>query len=264
MNIPSVLSLPLLSLAVVCLLMLLVWIWATAIRNASIVDVAWSLCFAVIAVLIWWKATGDGFRKTLVCALMILWSLRLTLHLAARVFTHIHEEEGRYQQLRKDWAPHINRAFFFFFQAQALSTIILSVPFFIITQNDNALMTVAEYTGASLWLLAIIGEGIADAQLARFKKDTANKGKVCTAGLWKYSRHPNYFFQLMIWIAVFIFALSSRYGWLAIISPLIIGYLIFKVTGIPKTEEQSLRSKGEAYREYQRTTSAFIPWFKKH
>lgn len=264
MNVQSVLSLPLLSLVIVCLLMLLVWVWATAIRNAGIVDVAWAFCFSVIAVLIWWNANGSGFRKTLVCTLVILWSIRLTLHLAARVFAHLNEEEGRYRQLRKDWAPHVNRTFFFFFQAQALSTVILSVPFFIVAQNQDPVISITEYTGAVLWLVAIIGEGVADAQLARFKKDTANKGKVCTAGLWNYSRHPNYFFQLLIWIAVFIFSITSPYGWLAAICPLCIGYLIFKVTGIPKTEEQSLRSKGDAYREYQRTTSVFIPWRKKH
>ncbi|MBC7864198.1 MAG: DUF1295 domain-containing protein [Bacteroidia bacterium] len=114
-----------------------------------------------------------------------------------------------------------------------------------------------------LWFLCICGEGLSDLQLKLFKKDPANKGKVCQKGLWNYSRHPNYFFQLMIWVSVLIFALGSKYGWIAVVCPLSIGYLIFKVTGIPMTEEQALRSKGEAYKEYQRTTSAFIPWFKK-
>jgi steroid 5-alpha reductase family enzyme len=108
------------------------------------------------------------------------------------------------------------------------------------------------------------GEAIADRQLKEFKKNTANKGKVCDRGLWNYSRHPNYFFQLLIWIAVFLFAMGSPEGQFAIVSPLIIGYLLFKVTGIPMAEEQSLRTKGEKYKEYQRSTSVFIPWFKKN
>ena len=147
---------------------------------------------------------------------------------------------------------------------QAISNIMLSIPYLIIATNPDPHMNLLEYTGAVLWLLSIIGEGLSDWQLKQFKKDPANKGKVCEKGLWHYSRHPNYFFQLMIWISVFIFALSSPYGWVAIICPLSIGYLIFKVTGIPMTEEQSIRSKGELYKEYQRTTSVFIPWFKKN
>jgi steroid 5-alpha reductase family enzyme len=104
---------------------------------------------------------------------------------------------------------------------------------------------------------------VSDYQLDNFKKNPANKGKVCQDGLWNYSRHPNYFFQLMIWISVLVMALPSPYGWLAVICPLSIGYLIFKVTGIPMTEEQAVRSRGDLYREYQRTTSSFVPWFKK-
>jgi steroid 5-alpha reductase family enzyme len=115
----------------------------------------------------------------------------------------------------------------------------------------------------ALWLISVLGESIADAQLRAFKKDSANKGKVCSKGLWNYSRHPNYFFQWMMWMAYLVFALASPYGYLAIISPAIILYLLLRVTGIPITEEQSIRSKGDTFREYQKTTSAFVPWFKK-
>ena len=109
----------------------------------------------------------------------------------------------------------------------------------------------------------MLGETIADAQLAAFKKNPENNGKVCDKGLWGYSRHPNYFFQWLMWMSYFVFALASPYGYLAIISPAIILYLILKVTGIPMTEEQSIRSKGEAYIKYQQRVSAFVPWFKK-
>jgi steroid 5-alpha reductase family enzyme len=140
----------------------------------------------------------------------------------------------------------------------------LSIPFFIIALNPALEISIPEYIGASLWFLCIIGEGVSDRQLQYFKKQPENKGKVCQYGLWNYSRHPNYFFQFSIWLSVLVFALPSPYGWLAIICPVSIGYLIFKVTGIPMTEEQAVRSKGAAYREYQRTTSAFVPWFKKN
>ncbi|MDR3715052.1 MAG: DUF1295 domain-containing protein [Puia sp.] len=258
------LSLILLSLIVVCLLMWVAWIWATKINNAGIVDVFWAFNFSIINIIIWILAGGGNkFRKDLVCGLGILWSLRLGIHLQRRVFSHLREEEGRYRQLRKEWAERVNTKFFLFFQAQALSNVILSIPFFIIALDKDPVIRPMEYAGAFLWLVSIAGEAIADRQLSAFKKGPGSRGLVCMKGLWNYSRHPNYFFQLMIWIGVFIFALPGRYGWIAILSPLSIAYLLFKVTGIPLTEEQSVRSKGEAYREYQRTTHSFIPWFKK-
>ena len=196
----------------------------------------------------------------LVCGLAALWSLRLGTYLLIRVGSHLKVEEGRYKALREEWN---NTIFFFFFQGQAFSNVMLAIPYFLIALNTDPQIHLLEYIGAGMWALSIIGEGLSDFQLARFKKNPANKGKVCQDGLWNYSRHPNYFFQFMIWVSVFIMALPSPYGWISIICPLSIGYLIFKVTGIPMTEEQAVRSKGELYKEYQRTTSAFVPWFKK-
>jgi steroid 5-alpha reductase family enzyme len=251
-------------LIVVCSIMVVAWVWATSIQNMGIVDVFWSFNFTVIAAFIWLLADGNEMRKSIVCILAVLWSTRLGLYLGSRIFSHLDDEEGRYKQLRKEWSKNLNLKFFVFFQAQAFSNILLSTPFFIIAINKSPVISWPEYFGAALWFISILGEAMADRQLKQFKKQPANKGIVCTSGLWNYSRHPNYFFQLLIWIAVLIFALGSPHGWLALISPLSIGYLIFKVTGIPMTEEQSIRSKGEKYKEYQRTTSMFIPWFKKN
>ncbi|MEJ7609876.1 MAG: DUF1295 domain-containing protein [Ferruginibacter sp.] len=255
--------LPLIALAIVCTIMLGAWIWGTTIRNYSVVDVFWAFNFAMIACFIFFTAPGNDTRVMIVCILAFLWSLRLGIHLSKRIFPHLDEEEGRYKQLRKDWQKNIHLKFFFFFQMQAFSNVWLALPFFIIACNTAGEICWLEYAGAGIWLISIIGEAIADRQLDQFKKDPVNKGKVCDKGLWNYSRHPNYFFQLMIWIGVFIFAVCSPYGWLAVISPLTIAYLLFKVTGIPMTEEQSLRSKGEKYKAYQRSTSVFVPWFKK-
>ena len=129
--------------------------------------------------------------------------------------------------------------------------------------NTKVGLSPFEWIGFGLWMISVSFEAMADRQLAEFKKDPANKGKVCDTGLWRYSRHPNYFFEWLMWMSYFIFALGSPYGWLGIISPAIILYLLLKVTGIPATEEQSLRSKGDKFREYQKTTSVFVPWFKK-
>ncbi len=117
--------------------------------------------------------------------------------------------------------------------------------------------------GALVLLTSVVGESIADRQLERFRADPANKGRVCRDGLWRYSRHPNYFFEWIHWLAYV--PLTAGTGWLPymFIAPLILVLLIVFLTGIPPTEAQSLRSRGEAYREYQRTTSAFFPWFPR-
>lgn len=249
-------------LAACCLIMAAVWLWAKKISNAGVVDVFWAFNFPVIAVLICLLGTGMEKRRQEICGMVILAGLRLGIHLWNRVIGHLDEEEGRYKQLRKEWAPKADQKFFWFFQAQALSNVILAAPFFLIGLNPAPHFSTLEKIGMGIWLIAVIGEGLADWQLGQFKKDPANKGEVCDTGLWNYSRHPNYFFQSLMWIAYFIIALSAPLGWIAIISPAIILYLLFNVTGIPATEEQSLRSKGEKYRIYQQTTSAFFPWFK--
>jgi steroid 5-alpha reductase family enzyme len=121
----------------------------------------------------------------------------------------------------------------------------------------------SDWLGFSVWLVAILGESLADRQLAAFKADPSNRGKVCSAGLWKFSRHPNYFFEWLVWVALFLFALPAPWGWTTIFAPALMLFFLLRVTGIPYTEQQSLRSRGEAYRSYQRTTSAFVPWFPK-
>lgn len=245
-----------------CAIMSAVWLWAKKIKNAGVVDVFWALNFPVIGILIFFFSTGMQHRRHLISGMVVLAGLRLGIHLWKRVIGHLDEEEGRYQQLRKEWAPQADKKFFWFFQFQAISNVILAAPFFLIGLNPKPQMHWSETAGLALWFIAVIGEGMADYQLSQFKKDPANKGEVCDKGLWNYSRHPNYFFQSLLWIAYFVFALTAPLGWIAVISPAIILYLLFNVTGIPATEEQSLRSKGDKYRIYQKTTSAFFPWFK--
>ena len=259
----SIFTLALYSLAACCVIMLLVWLWAYKIKNAGVVDIFWSYNFPVIAIILLLLAPGFETRKLLICAMVIIAGIRLGTHLVIRITAHLDVEEGRYQQLRKEWAPNPDRKFFFFFQFQAVSNVILAIPFFIITLNTSTELSPVEYAGAGLWLISVLGEAIADAQLSAFKKDPKNKGKVCDTGLWGYSRHPNYFFEWLMWLSYFVFALASPYGYLAVISPAIILYLLLKVTGIPMTEEQSIRSKGEAFEKYPQKTSVFIPWFKK-
>ncbi len=245
-----------------CIIMAGVWLWSYKIKNAGVVDIFWSYNFPVIAILLFLFAPGLETRKIILCSMVVLAGLRLGTHLAIRVLKHLHDEEPRYKHLRQEWGANAEVKMFGFFQMQAISNVLLAIPFFISAMNTKSNLSPLEYAGIVLWFISVTGEATADMQLANFKKDESNKGKVCDTGLWHYSRHPNYFFEWLMWVSYFVFALASPYGYLAIISPAIILILLLKVTGIPATEQQSLRSKGEAYKKYQSTTSVFVPWFK--
>jgi steroid 5-alpha reductase family enzyme len=236
---------------------------ALRLRNFSIVDIAWSANFTPLALL--YAVGGGGYlpRRALIAAMVTLWSLRLAAHLHARIFALHPEEEGRYVQLRREWAARVNVRFFAFFQAQGLLNALLSIPFLIACVDPGGPLGPFEITGAALFAVALAGESLADRQLAAFKADPASRGRTCRAGLWRYSRHPNYFFEWLVWVAYFVFALASPWGWISAFCPLLMLLFLFRVTGIPLTEEQALRSRGDDYREYQRTTSAFFPWFPK-
>jgi steroid 5-alpha reductase family enzyme len=246
------------------LLMLVVWKIAMTIRNAGIVDIAWSLGFAPLALL--YRIFGDGepIRQNLITLMVVIWSLRLGIHLWKRVMGHHPVEDGRYAELRKGVSGHEFFFFFWFFQAQALLLSLLSIPVLLANFDCRVGLWFSDILGLIIWLVAISGEAFADQQLATFQLNPANKGKVCSVGLWRYSRHPNYFFEWLIWMAFFAFAAPAPWGWATIFCPALMLFFLLRVTGIPYTEEQSLRSRGEAYRAYQRTTSPFIPWFSKN
>jgi steroid 5-alpha reductase family enzyme len=232
-------------------------------QNYGFVDVAWSYAFGLLGAYYALAADGWPTRRAAIGAMSLVWSLRLGTHLAVRVLGHHPKEDGRYEQLRKDWRDHLALKMFAFFQMQALSVVILGVSFLVIATNPTPHLSGVEITGVVLWLLAVTGEAVADLQLAAFKRDPKNRGQVCNVGLWRFSRHPNYFFEWMIWVAFAVFAFGSPWGWLGLIGPASILWLLLRVTGIPMTEEQSIRSRGDAYRRYQTSTSAFVPWFPR-
>jgi len=251
------------ALAGLCGLFALAFLLARRINNYGIVDIVWSYAFAALA--LFYAFGGDGWpvRKALIATMAVLWSLRLGTHLYRRVMGHHPVEDGRYVQLRQDWAGNFAPKMFGFFQLQAASVVLLGLAFFLASLNPAPRLHPLEIAGVILWLIALTGESMADAQLAAFKRDPASKGRVCAVGLWHFSRHPNYFFEWLVWVAYFLFALASPHGWIAVLGPASILYLLLRVTGIPLTEQQSIRSKGDAYRHYQQTTSAFVPWFPR-
>ncbi|MEO8026223.1 MAG: DUF1295 domain-containing protein [Bryobacteraceae bacterium] len=243
-------------------LMFVLWLMHFPIRNAAIVDAGWAGGLALLAILYAQYGDGDFFRSWIMAAMVSFWGFRLAGYL---LLTRVvgHPEEGRYVELRRKWKTHIGLRFLIFFELQALLCVLLSVPFLLAATNPAPGIGGLERSAMLLFVLAVLGESLADAQLNAFKRNLANKGKTCRAGLWKYSRHPNYFFEWLIWMAFALFGLSAPLGWLGFLSPALILLFLFRVTGIPATEAQALRSRGDEYREYQRTTSAFVPWFPK-
>ena len=245
-----------------CAIMIVAWLVQFRTKDAGIVDVAWAGSLGASAVYAGLSGGGDPIRCALVGLIGGIWGARLALHLLVdRVLAG--PEDGRYQMMRERLGPRINPALFLFFQAQAVLVVVLCVPFLIACADPRAAPDVWDIAGAALWVIGIAGESLADRQLKRFKARPDSKGRVCDVGLWRYSRHPNYFFEWLMWCAYAIIALPAAWGWVALSGPALILFFVLKVTGIPPTEARAIRSRGEAYRRYQRTTSAFFPWFPK-
>jgi steroid 5-alpha reductase family enzyme len=237
--------------------------FARRVDNYGIVDVVWAYSFGLLAAFYATTGAGWGPRRALMAALVGIWSVRLGTHLYRRVRSHHPVEDARYQSMRVLWSADFGRKMGIFFQQQAISVVILGLPFLLIARNPATEFHVLEIAGAALWLVALFGESLADAQLAAFKQNPANAGQVCAVGLWAHSRHPNYFFEWCVWLGFFVFACASPWGWTSLICPLGILYLLLNVTGVPMAEAQSLKSRGDAYRAYQQRVSAFVPWFSK-
>lgn len=244
------------------ILQAILWIGQVKTRNASTVDIGWTLSIFLTAIILCINLDGDFHRAVLTLSMVGLWALRLTYHLVVRIFHEGHEDK-RYQRMRVDWGSNIDMKFFFFYQFQAILGVLLACVFIAPLKNTATPLSIIEILAVFLWIIGFVGESIADRQLKAFKADPANKGKTCDFGLWFYSRHPNYFFEWLMWVAYFIFGLASGATLWTIFIPLVMLYLLTMVSGIPLAEAQSLLSRGEAYRRYQMTTSMFIPWFKR-
>jgi len=242
------------------LLMALLWLVQRRIGDASFVDAAWAGSVGLLAVIYAYFADGYLPRRVLVAALGAVWAFRLARYLLVDRVLQAEEEDGRYRMLRQNWGEKAQIYFFLFFQVQALFVFAFALPFFCAAANPHSGLTPGDYAGVGVWLIAVVGEGVADRQLARFRSDPAHRGKTCRSGLWRYSRHPNYFFEWVHWWAYVLMGAGSPCGWATLAAPAFMLFLLFRVTGIPYTEKRALASRGEEYRAYQRTTSVFIPW----
>lgn len=236
-------------------------LWLVRRHNANIVDVGWTAGMAVAAIFLA-ATSNEGPRRWLTGALAAVWALRLAVYLFInRVIGK--EEDGRYAALRKRWGDRASFGFLFVFLAQAVLIVLFAIPFRIAMGADRPLFDVWDIAAVTIWVASVAGESLADGQLAAFRANPMNRGQVCQVGLWRYSRHPNYFFEWLHWWTYPLLAVGQPWMLLTLIGPALMGFFLFRVTGIPATEAHAIASRGDAYRRYQQTTSAFFPWFPK-
>ena len=238
--------------------MLVLWFVSLALKNASIVDIFWGAGFSLIAVVTF--ALSDGYRprKLLIITLSLVWGLRLAGYIAWR--NHGKGEDFRYQAMRKRFGnrfPLISLFTVFALQGVLMWTISLPLQFAQFSREPGHL-TWLDYLGVTLWLIGLSFEAIGDLQLARFKADPSNKGKVMDRGLWGYTRHPNYFGDALLWWGFFLIALSNPQDWWTIVSPVIMTTLLMKISGVALLEKTLVKTRPE-YRDYVKRTSAFFP-----
>ncbi|AKS43334.1 DUF1295 domain-containing protein [Wenzhouxiangella marina] len=249
----------LIALAAVVLLMIGLWAWQLRSGRADWVDAAWAACIGGLALAYALLGEGAVEKRLLVALVTGSWAFRLARHLAVRLAGH-DQEDGRYQAMREHFGTRANAFFFVFFIGQALIAWLFALPAWVVANDPDSTLGPAVFAGLAIWAISLGGESLADRQLAAFRKDPSTRGQVCRRGLWRYSRHPNYFFEWLHWFSYPLLALGAPAQWLTWLGPVLMLLFLYRLTGIPYTEQQSLKSRGDAYREYQRTTSPFIPW----
>jgi steroid 5-alpha reductase family enzyme len=243
--------------------MALAWLVQRLTRNAGWVDVMWSLALGAAGVTYALFPLQAGLplpRQWLLAGIVAAWSTRLGLHIAERSMHGA--EDSRYTQFRTDWGAAFQRRMFWFLQIQAAAAALLAISMLLAARNPRPL-SVSDLMALALLAAAITGEAAADRQLRRFRTEAGHRGGICDIGLWGWSRHPNYFFEWLCWLAYPLFAIDPAggypWGWLALLAPALMYWLLVHVSGIPPLEQQMLRSRGGAYREYQARVRAFVP-----
>ena len=236
------------------------WLVSLWRNDVSIVDSLWSLMFLLVA-LAYAAMSGDaGPREVLVLALVAVWALRLSVYISWR--NHGEPEDYRYQEIRANNEPGFRyKSFYIVFVLQAVLAWVISLPLAgaISGQSDIGFL---DYAGVALFLLGLFFEAIGDLQLSRFRKDPKNAGKVLDKGLWLYTRHPNYFGNFTLWWGFYLIALSAG-AWWTIVSPLLMTFLLLKVSGVALLEKD-IGERRPRYQQYIRRTNAFFPGLPKN
>ena len=245
-------------------MMICVWLASLPLKDASIVDMFWGLGFVLVAWTTFWLADGDFTRKLLIASLITIWGVRLSGYIAWRNIGH--GEDPRYQAMREKAGDKFPlRSLVRVFLLQGVVMWIVSLPVQLGQIAAAPAPTAWDYLGGLFWFAGVFFESVGDFQLARFKANPENQGAVLNSGLWKYTRHPNYFGDFLMWWGIYLIALGSSPAltWWTIIGPLIMSFFLMQVSGVTLLEKSLKESKGAAYDDYIGRTNAFFPWFPK-
>lgn len=235
----------------------LTWAVQKRTKNAGEVDAVWAWSLGGSGAIYALTGPGDVTGRWVMGVLALLWGLRLGIYLWRR--NHGKPEDGRYARFREEWGDKVDFNMYWFFQFQVLMALLLSVGFWVIAISPLTPAPWQIVLALIIWLVSVCGEGVADAQLQTWRENPANRGKACRHGLWRYSRHPNYFFECLHWLAYLPLVAGAPWWGLALLPPLIMAWLLLRMSGLPITEAQAAKSRPD-YADYIAKTSAFIPW----
>ncbi|MGO4448147.1 DUF1295 domain-containing protein [Phyllobacterium sp. TAF24] len=246
-----------------CVVMACAFLAQRMTGNSGWADTFWSFGVGAIGILsiLFSNDMVSSSRKWLVIILLALWSLRLGGHILLRTLNS--EDDPRYARLRREWGSAANSRMFFFLQSQAFAGILLVISVYIAAARPDIDLEFPDYLGLVVMIIALAGEAIADWELKRFSRNPANRGKICDTGLWRWSRHPNYFFEWLGWVSYVLIAADFDgdyvHGWLTLAAPVLMYILLRHTSGVPPLEEHMLATRGQAFRDYQQRTSIFFP-----
>jgi steroid 5-alpha reductase family enzyme len=238
------------------------WLISLVIRDSSIGDPLYPVGMAFTAGVFYAICDGNAARQNLVLGLTLIWAARLAWHIGSRNWGR---EDPRYARLRAHAASlGQNYAWYslthVFLSLGAASGVAIAFPLFLAQRTPEPPLGTLAFAGVALFFIGLTLETVADIQLKRFLRNPANHNQVMRSGLWRYSRHPNYFGEFLVWCGFFLIALETPWGWLAIVSPLTLAYILLGPLGIGLVERRMRKKRPEAFADYERTTSAFIPW----
>ncbi len=231
--------------------------------NSGWIDTTWTFALGLVGLVAALPLDGAGWhaRQVIVAAFAVLWAARLGSHIASR--TQGIEDDPRYAKLIRGWGDDAKKQMFWLCQKQALVSIPMGLAMYLAARNPAPAMRLQDWVAVAVLLIAVAGEALADRQLSAFKAKPKNKGKINDVGLWSWSRHPNYFFEWFGWLAFPLLAIdvtgSYPWGYTALAAPACMFWLLNYVSGVPPLEEHMLKTRGDAFRAYQRRTNAFFP-----
>ena len=229
-------------------------------KDNSLADIGWGLGFILVAGLSFARQPVHGPRALLAGGLVLAWGLRLALHIFVR--NRNRPEDFRYAKWRRDWGRwFVLRSYLQVFLLQGCFLLVIAYPLMLVNHTPGGPLGATDFAGSAVWLLGFVFETVGDAQLLRFKRDPENKGKVIMTGLWRITRHPNYFGEAAMWWGIFLIALGADNGWTAIVSPLLITFMLLRVSGVRMLEKKY--EGNPEFKAYARRTRAFVPWFPK-